>query len=58
MATNPPKGDNHRNGQVTGRSQFQAPNGNWTKRDTSNGRFMDQKTSSSEPFKGVRKEGK
>ncbi|WP_182298894.1 hypothetical protein [Cohnella cholangitidis] len=43
-------------GQVTQRSQFQAPNGNWTKRNTETGRFMDQKTSSPGPFKGVRKE--
>ena len=45
-----------RHGQVTGRSQFQTPNGNWAKRDTATGRIMDQKTSSATPFKGVRKE--
>ena len=56
MATNPPKGDSRRIGAVKGRSQTQAPNGNWVKRDTDNGRFMDQKTSSPTPFKGVRKE--
>lgn len=55
MATNPPSGDGHRNGAVTGRSQIQAPNGNWVKRDTSTGRFMDQKTSGGK-FKGVRTE--
>lgn len=34
MATNPPKGDGHRNGAVRDRSQVQNPvNGNWTKRD-------------------------
>ncbi|BBI34955.1 hypothetical protein [Cohnella abietis] len=43
-------------GQVTNRSQFQAPNGNWVKRDTQTGRIMDQKTSSPKPFKGVRRE--
>ncbi|WP_198536459.1 hypothetical protein [Paenibacillus sp. DMB5] len=43
-------------GQVKGRSQFQAPNGNWTKRDASTGKILDQKTSSPTPFKGVRKE--
>lgn len=55
MATNgePGKG---RHGAVSGRSQFKAPNGNYVKRDTSTGRFMDQKTSSPTPFKGVRKE--
>ena len=54
MATNGKPG-NGRHGAVTGRSQFQAPNGNWVKRDTATGRFMDQKTSSDTPFKGVRK---
>jgi hypothetical protein len=55
MATNPPKGPG-RIGAVKDRSQFQGPNGNWVKRDTDTGRFMDQKTSDSKPFKGVRKE--
>lgn len=55
MATNPPKGDGHRNGAVTGRSQTQTPSGAWVKRDTGTGRFMDVK-SDSKPFKGVRKE--
>ena len=31
------------------------PNGNWTKRDSSRGRFMDQKQDG-KPFKGVRRE--
>jgi hypothetical protein len=43
-------------GAVKERSQLKGPNGNWIKRDTATGRFMDQKTSSSLPFKGVRKE--
>lgn len=56
MATNPPK-DNARKGAVTGRSQVQNPKtGLWVKRDTDTGRFMDVKTSSPTPFKGVRKE--
>lgn len=56
MATNPPTGDGARRGQVTGRSQvFNPKNEVWTKRDTSNGRFMDQKADS-KPFKGIRKE--
>jgi len=56
MATNPPKGDGHRNGAVKGRSQVQNPkNENWVKRDTDTGRFMDQKSNGT-PFKGVRKE--
>lgn len=55
MATNPPKGDGHRNGAVRERSQTQTPAGNWVKRNTNNGQFMDVK-SDSQPFKGVRKE--
>lgn len=55
MARNPPKGDGHRVGAVKGRSQAQTPSGNWVKRDTGTGRFMDVK-SDSKPFKGVRKE--
>lgn len=55
MAKNAPIGDGHRIGSVRGRSQFQAPNGNWVKRDTATGRILDQKTSGG-PFKGVRRE--
>lgn len=56
MATNPPKGDGHRNGAVRQRSQVQNPvNNNWTKRDTETGKFIDQKKDGT-PFKGVRKE--
>lgn len=55
MATNKPKGDGHRNGAVRQRSQTQTASGNWVKRDTKTGRFMDVK-SDSKPFKGVRKE--
>lgn len=56
MATNPPKGDNHRNGAVRKRSQtFNPVTERFTKRDTDTGRFMDQK-SDGKPFKGVRKE--
>ena len=54
MASN--TGHGHRDGAVRGRSQTQAPNGNYVKRDTTTGRFMDQKTSSDKPFKGVTKE--
>jgi len=58
MATNPPSGDGHRNGAVTGRSQtFNPKTELWTKRDTETGRFMDGKQDGT-PFKGVRKEGK
>jgi hypothetical protein len=57
MATNKPAGDGHRNGAVKGRSQTFNPTTNtWIKRDTNTGRFMDMKTSSNTPFKGVRKE--
>lgn len=55
MAKNPPKGDGHRNGAIKERSQTQTPAGNWVKRDTNTGRFMDVK-SDKDPFKGVRKE--
>ena len=56
MATNPPAGDGHRNGAVTGRSQVHNPKTDtWVKRDTSTGRFMDQKQGG-KPFKGVRRE--
>ncbi|MGF7213298.1 hypothetical protein GGE65_007936 [Skermanella aerolata] len=55
MATNPPKGDGHRNGAVRDRSQFRLPNGHWAKRDTETGRIMDVK-SDTVPFKGVRRE--
>lgn len=57
MAKNNPVGDNSRKGAVTGRSQVLNPKtGLWTKRDTETGQFMDVKTSSSDPFKGIRKE--
>jgi hypothetical protein len=58
MAKNAPIGDNARRGAVRDRSQvFNPLTQNWTKRDTGNGRFMDQKEDG-EPFKGVRKEKK
>jgi len=56
MATNPPKGDGKRNGAVKDRSQTKTPSGNFVKRNAETGRFMDVKTSSKTPFKGVRKE--
>ena len=44
MATNPPKGDGHRNGAVRDRSQTYNPKTEtWVKRDSDNGRFMDVK---------------
>lgn len=56
MATNPPKGDGHRNGAVKDRSQTYNPkNETWVKRDKENGQFMDVK-SDGKPFKGVRRE--
>ena len=48
-------GDGWRKGAVKERSQTQAPNGNYVKRDTKTGQFTEQKTSGG-PFKGVRKE--
>lgn len=57
MAKNKPYGDNARVGVVKGRSQVYNPRtDSWVKRDTATGRFMDVKTSSNSPFKGVRKE--
>lgn len=56
MATNPPSGDGHRNGAVRRRSQTKTSSGHYVKRDADSGRFMDVKTSSKTPFKGVRKE--
>ncbi len=56
MATNPPRGDGHRKGAVRERSQTYNPStGNWVKRDSNTGRFMDVKQDG-KPFKGVRKE--
>lgn len=56
MATNPPKGDGHRNGAVKNRSQTKNPKTDlWTKRDGDTGRFMNVKQDGSK-FKGVRKE--
>lgn len=56
MATNPPYGDNHRNGAVKERSQTYNPKSDkWVKRDTVTGKFMDVKQDGT-PFKGVRKE--
>lgn len=56
MATNPPKGDGHRNGAVRNRSQVYNPqNDRYVKRDSDTGRFMDVK-SDGDKFKGVRTE--
>jgi hypothetical protein len=56
MATNPPKGDGHRNGAVKNRTQVLNPkNDSWTKRDGDTGRFMDVKSDGGK-FKGVTKE--
>ncbi|WP_260597187.1 hypothetical protein [Sphingomonas endolithica] len=48
-------GEGHRVGSVRDRSQTEAPSGNHVKRDTADGKFMDQKADS-KPFKGVAKE--
>lgn len=56
MATNPPKGDNHRIGEVRQRSQtFNPKTEQWVKRDTETGRFLDVKQDG-DKFKGVRRE--
>lgn len=55
MATNPPVGDNHRNGAVCKRSQvFNPKTRQYVKRDAETGLFMDVKKDGT-PFKGVRK---
>jgi hypothetical protein len=48
-------GEGFRKGSVINRTQTQASNGNWVKRDTTTGRFIEQKQGG-EPFKGVAKE--
>ncbi|HBY43913.1 MAG TPA: hypothetical protein DEH03_09535 [Brevundimonas sp.] len=48
-------GEGYRKGAVRGRTQFQHENGDWQKRDESNGQFMERKSSPG-PFKGVAKE--
>ena len=54
MAKNTGKG--YRQGAVRDRSQdLNDKTGNWTKRDTNTGRFLDVK-SDKEPFKGITKE--
>jgi hypothetical protein len=56
MATNPPRGDNRRQGAVRDRSQvFNPKTQEWVKRDSETGRFLDQKADP-KPFKGVRRE--
>lgn len=56
MAVNKPYGDSQRKGAVRNRSQTHNPKTDrWVKRDTRNGKFIDQK-SDDKPFKGVRKE--
>lgn len=56
LATNPPKGDGHRNGAEKKRSQTYNPlTKQYVKRDSETGRFMDVKQDGT-PFKGVRKE--
>lgn len=48
-------GNGFRRGSADDRTQFQAPNGNWAKRDTETGRIMDQKQDG-KPLKGIAKE--
>lgn len=48
-------GNGHRKGSVNDRTQTQAPNGNYVKRDTQTGHFVGQKQDG-KPFKGVAKE--
>ena len=56
MARNGKVGDGHRNGAVRGRTQtFNPKTGNWVKRNSETGKFMDVKSDGT-PFKGVTKE--
>ena len=48
-------GNDFRRGAVTGRTQFQRPDGLWQKRNEHGGGFMEVKQSDG-PFKGVAKE--
>lgn len=48
-------GDGFRRGAVTGRTQFQRPDGLWQKRDERTGHLMSVKDDG-EPFKGVARE--
>jgi len=48
-------GGGFRRGSVTGRTQFQLPNGDWAKRNERNGQIMDRKSTPG-PYKGVAKE--
>jgi len=54
MAKNGPKGGG-RIGPVKGRSQTKIASGNYVKRNTKTGQFMDVKSDKA-PFKGVTKE--
>ena len=56
MAKNGKVGDEHRNGAVKGRTQvFNPVTGNYVKRDSSSGKFIDVK-SDGKAFKGVMRE--
>jgi hypothetical protein len=56
MATNPPKGDNHRQGAVRDRSQVYNPKTEqWVKRNDGTGQFIDVKQDGTK-FKGVCRE--
>ena len=48
-------GEGSRKGSVNDRTQTKTPGGNFVKRDTDTGKFMDQKQDG-KPFKGVAKE--
>jgi hypothetical protein len=53
MATN--TGNGSRRGSVTGRTQFERPDGNYQKRNERTGEFMTVKDDG-KPFKGIAKE--
>lgn len=57
MAKNNPPGDGYRIGAVRERSQTVTPSGQYVRRDTQTGHFMDVKSDET-PVKGVRREKK
>jgi hypothetical protein len=60
MATNKPRGDNRRKGAVKKRTQRKIKvmgKMTWVKRDTTSGKFVDQKKApAKKKFKGIRRE--
>ena len=58
MAENHPADEGQLIGAAKERNQTQTPAGDYVKRGTATGRFMDIKTTDKTPFKGVCRESK